>query len=56
MTKNKDVTTEDLAVMISKGFENTATKDGLETLKNEMNEGFEKVDERFDGKNEICGS
>jgi len=39
--KKKSITIDDLAVMVQKGFAETATK-------NEMNKRFDLVDERFD--------
>ena len=45
-TKTK-VTTEKLALMVAKGFENTATKDDLKEFatKKEMREGFQIVND-----------
>ena len=56
----KKITMEDLAVMIAKGFEKTATKGELELVRVELkqdiknlekstNEGFDRVESRLDG-------
>jgi len=44
------ITTEKLALMVAKGFENTATKDDLEKLatKEEMRSGFRVVTNSLD--------
>ncbi|MCC6323427.1 hypothetical protein IT400_01400 [Candidatus Nomurabacteria bacterium] len=46
--KQKKITLDDLAIMVAKGFENTATKDEMNTRFNEVDERFNKVDERLD--------
>ena len=40
-------TLEDLANMVAKGFENTATKDDLKELSIEMNTRFSAMDKRL---------
>lgn len=49
----KNVTVDDLAVMVQKGFNDIttkmATKTELSALHNEMNKRFEQVDKRLDG-------
>ncbi len=40
----KNVTIDDLAVMVQKGFAETATKTELKSMKNEMNERFDKIE------------
>jgi hypothetical protein len=50
--KNKNITINDLAVMVQKGFDDItdkmATKVELHELKKEMHDGFEKVNGRLD--------
>ena len=48
MTKENEVTIEDLARMIQKGFSETATKSDVEKLEKKMDAGFTKVDARFE--------
>ncbi|MBI2120133.1 MAG: hypothetical protein HYT94_00735 [Parcubacteria group bacterium] len=45
--KVKKMTIEDLALMVARGFENTATKDELMTMKEEMNAQFGEVNEKI---------
>ena len=52
-TKKNKAATDTLAVMVQKGFEETATdirgvKEEVKDLRGEMNERFNKVDERLD--------
>lgn len=44
----KKTTIDDLARMVAKGFEDTATKQDLNSLKSEMNKKFDGMDKRFD--------
>jgi len=44
----KNITIDDLAVMVQKGFDGTATKKDIMDLRTEMNIRFQRVDERFD--------
>ena len=50
--KNKNVTIDDLARMVQKGFEETAKKDEMNTkfeaITKEMRSGFQQNDRRFD--------
>lgn len=50
--KEKNTTIDDLAQMVAKGFEKTATKDelkeGLNFLRSDMNDGFSEVNRRLD--------
>ncbi len=51
--KKSEITIDDLAVMVSRGFENTTTKQDLSGLKEEMNERFDNVDirlQKIDGR------
>ena len=49
VNKNKKgVTLDDLANMVARGFENTATKSELKELESNMDIRFSKVDLRFD--------
>lgn len=45
---NKETTIEDLAVMIKQGFDNTASKNDLNELRNEMTGRFGSVEESLD--------
>ena len=45
----KDITINDLALMVQKGFAETATKDELKSFRNEMDKRFEQVDKRVEG-------
>lgn len=45
---NKNITINDLAAMVQKGFADTASKNDLKSLKIEMNQRFDLVDKRFD--------
>ena len=40
----KNTTIDDLAVMVQKGFSETATKSELKSLKFEMNQRFDKIE------------
>ena len=44
----ENITIDDLAIMVQKGFAETATKAELIAVKDEMKEGFKKVNERLD--------
>ena len=41
-------TIEDLAIMVNKGFENTATKDDLKELETELKCDINRIDSRLD--------
>jgi len=47
----ENITLDELAQIVARGFEKTATKADLEWLatKEEMNQRFEQVNERFNG-------
>ncbi len=44
----KPTSIDDLAIMVAKGFENTATKSDLAGLRQEMDARFKQVDERLE--------
>ncbi len=44
----KKITIEDLAVMVNRGFEETAKKADMEVRFNAIDTRFDKVDERLD--------
>lgn len=44
----KNITTDDLAVMVQKGFADTATKTELNSLKKGVEAGFRSVNQRLD--------
>lgn len=46
--KKKNITIEDLAIMIHKGFEETAKKKEIDARFKEVDKRFEQVDRRFD--------
>lgn len=46
--KKSEMTIDDLAIMVSRGFENTATKQDIHEIKEEMNERFDNVNIRLD--------
>ena len=46
--KKPETTIDDLAMMVSRGFENTATKQDIHEVKKEMNERFDGVNVRLD--------
>ena len=46
--KNKNITTEDLAIMIQKGFKETAKKEEVNQQFEGVNQQFEGVNQRFD--------
>jgi len=46
--KKKNITIDDLALMIAKGFEETAKKVDLESLEKEIDFQFGEVNERLD--------
>jgi len=46
--KDKNITIEDLAGMIKRGFDETATKTEMNQRFEEIDERFDKVDKRFD--------
>lgn len=46
--RKKEVTIDELAMMIQKGFEETASKKELGSLEIVINQRFDKVDKRLD--------
>jgi len=42
----KNITIDDLAVMVQKGFADTATKDELKSMRIEMNRRFDGLEDR----------
>lgn len=44
ISKNKEVTINDLAIMVAKGFENTATKDEIKSVKDEIKSVVKRLD------------
>ena len=48
MSEEKEITIEDLAAMVKRGFDKAAQKTDIENLEKRMDEKFEKVDERLD--------
>ena len=48
MVMAKKMTIEDLAVMVNKGFAETATKGELRELRTEMHNGFKRVDQKIE--------
>ena len=44
----KNMTIEDLACMINKGFKSTATKEDIKEFRAEVNQKFELVESRLD--------
>ncbi len=44
LNKTKKVTTDDLAMMVAKGFENMVTKDSLELFKFDTNNHFNNLE------------
>lgn len=45
---SKKMTIEDLAVMVQRGFEETATKGELADFREEVNERFDGIDQRLE--------
>ena len=45
---SKKITIEELATMVKRGFDHTATKNDLEQLRGEMQQGFFAVNSRLD--------
>ena len=46
--KKKNITIDDLAIMVQKGFEETAKKVDLDNLSKSVDKRFDIVDKRFD--------
>ena len=46
--KKKDITNDDLAVMISKGFAETAKKTDMDRQFKEVDERFDKIESRLE--------
>ena len=44
----KKMTIEDLAIMVNRGFVETATKEDLKELRTEMHNGFKRVDQKIE--------
>ena len=44
----KNITIDELAVMVQKGFAKTTTKDELNQLRSDMNKHFEQVNKRLE--------
>lgn len=44
----KNVTTEDLAIMVKKGFDETSKKRDLEELRSDMNGRMGRIEEKLD--------
>lgn len=42
--KKKNISIDDLAVMVQKGFAETATKHDLKSMRFEMNERFDRIE------------
>ncbi len=42
------MTIEDLAIMVNRGFVETATKEDLKELRTEMHNGFKRVDQKIE--------
>lgn len=49
----KDITINDLALMVQKGFADTITKDELKSLRNEMDKRFEGMESKMVTKAEM---
>lgn len=47
-TMAKKMTIEDLAVMVKRGFDETAKKEGVDKRFDEVDERFDKIDKRLD--------
>lgn len=47
--KKKGITIDDLAMMVQRGFENTATKDYVDKHFDAIDKRFDAVDKRLDG-------
>ena len=45
---NKNITINDLAAMVQKGFADTVTKNEFRSMKSEIVQRFDNVDKRFD--------
>lgn len=52
MSKNKEITIDDLAMMVKRGFDDTASKDDIKELKDEFSD---LKDEFSDLKDEFSG-